>query len=345
MTAATEPSYTVVRDAAALQDACAALASVELVGLDTETTGLNPRRDRLRLLTLAANTAARPRCWVVDCCAIAPAPLFPVLQARRIVGHNLAFDLGFLRQHGFEPGLVGDTMLCSQLVHGPQGKGFHTLAACALREVSRELPKELQRSNWGGTLSAEQLAYAAEDARVLLPLWEKLTCELATAGLSTAAAVEHACLPAVAWMQSAGVPFALPAWLELAARAERAAEELAEQMEQYAPARLQPVLFGTAPRWGWESPRRVLEAFAHQGVTLYETHGGALARCPHPLAELLRRYRAASKLVGTYGRAWAGYVEGGRIYPHWRQLSAASGRMSCTEPNLQQVPRGAAYRA
>ena len=66
----------------------------------------------------------------------------------------------------------------------------------------------------------------------------------------------------------------------------------------------------------------------------------------HPLADLLRRYRAAAKRTTTYGEAWlAKHVGGGTVLPSWHQLGTSTGRMSCSGPNLQQIPRGAAYRA
>jgi DNA polymerase-1 len=70
-----------------------------------------------------------------------------------------------------------------------------------------------------------------------------------------------------------------------------------------------------------------------------------LARVRHPLADLLRQYRAATKRVGTYGADWLKFVTGGRIYPDWRQLGSVAGRTSCSAPNLQQVPRDPRYRA
>jgi DNA polymerase-1 len=66
-----------------------------------------------------------------------------------------------------------------------------------------------------------------------------------------------------------------------------------------------------------------------------------VAACDHPLAELLRRYRLARKRGNTYGADWLPHVAAdGRVYPGWRQIGATSGRMSCSGPNMQQLPRG-----
>ena len=85
------------------------------VGLDLETTGLDPRRDRARLLTLATERGV----WVVDCFGVDPSPLFPTLAQKELLIHNAALDLGFLARMGFEVGEDGaviDTMLLSQLL-------------------------------------------------------------------------------------------------------------------------------------------------------------------------------------------------------------------------------------
>src|SRR5262249_37703606 len=71
-----------------------------------------------------------------------------------------------------------------------------------------------------------------------------------------------------------------------------------------------------------------------------------LAGVDHPLARTLRDYRTVAKRVGTYGRAWFENHVGadGRVLPSWNQLGAESGRMSCSNPNVQNIPRGSDYR-
>jgi hypothetical protein len=97
------------------------LGTATLVALDLETTGLDPRGDRIRLLTLATERGA----WLVDCFEVDPRPLFPVLAETTLAIHNALFDLGFLFQMGFEPGEHGgvlDTMLLSQMLEGLRPK-------------------------------------------------------------------------------------------------------------------------------------------------------------------------------------------------------------------------------
>ena len=67
----------------------------------------------------------------------------------------------------------------------------------------------------------------------------------------------------------------------------------------------------------------------------------------HEFIAALRNYRKASKLASTYGAGWLenGYHQAGHIYASWRQLRAATGRMACDHPNLQNIPRSGPLRS
>jgi DNA polymerase-1 len=139
------------------------------------------------------------------------------------------------------------------------------------------------------------------------------------------------------------VAFDRPAWEALARAAEAEAADLRNRLDALAP----PCPGGPAGTggWNWNSPQQVLRAFAAAGHKLDRTDHDALAACPHPLAELLRQYRAASKRASTYGMDWLKHVAGdGRVYAAWQQLGADSGRMACSKPNLQNLPTLEAYR-
>jgi ribonuclease D len=105
-----------------LERLAASLAEARRVALDLETTGLDPSRDKVRLLTLATEQSS----WIIDCFEVDPRPLFPVLAEKQLLIHNALFDLGMLSEMGFELGEGGkviDTMLMSQLLAGQHLKG------------------------------------------------------------------------------------------------------------------------------------------------------------------------------------------------------------------------------
>ncbi|HEV8177669.1 MAG TPA: phage/plasmid primase, P4 family [Gemmatimonadales bacterium] len=310
------------------------LQTAELIAFDTETTGLNPRSDSLRLLSLATDSGT----WVIDAAAVSLEPLFPLLSTKRLVAHNAVFDLGFLHQQGFVPGRVADTMLLSQLLHAGADRK-HSLQEVALRELEIALAKELQTSDWGGELSDAQIEYAAKDAALLLQLHESLTGKIDESNLTRVAEIESRCLPAIAWMSAAGVPVDALAWETLIATNETEALAAIETLNAIAPARASGKL------WNWNSHPQMLEVFDRVGVHLESTREEELTRINHPLVTALLAYRHAKKATSTYGMKWLARVQEGRVYPSWRQLGSCAGRMSCSDPNMQQLPRDPRFRA
>jgi DNA polymerase I-like protein with 3'-5' exonuclease and polymerase domains len=328
-------AYTLVHKQEDLQAVAVSLDESNRVALDCETTGLDPRQDRLRLLSLATERGT----YLVDCFAVDPSELWPLLAEKLVVGHNLAFDLGFLSRCGFVAGKVADTMLMSQLLHAGNHCS-HKLQEVVQRELGEALDKAEQQSDWSADpLSAEQFAYAAADVNVLVPLHDALTSKLRAAKLLPVVEMEHRCLPAMIWLAESGVAFDAAVWRKLAEEANAEASRLADELDAAAPRRNGHL--SAAEAWNWDSPQQVKEALTAAGCPVEKTDDDALARLDLPLARLLRQYREARKRTSTYGTDWLKHVaEDGRVYAKWLQLGAASGRMACSAPNLQQVPRG-----
>jgi hypothetical protein len=104
-----------ITSAEQLESVATEIWQAEILALDLETTGLNPRKDMVRLISL---TTAQTT-WLIDCFEVDPRPLFAVLAQKTLVIHNALFDLGFLFAMGFELGEGGevtDTMLMSQIL-------------------------------------------------------------------------------------------------------------------------------------------------------------------------------------------------------------------------------------
>src|SRR5215204_1263633 len=214
------------------------LKDVSPVALDLETTGLDPRRDSIRLLSMATEAAT----YIVDCRSVDPAGLFPMLAEATLAAHNALFHLGSLAALGFESGKVADTMILSQLLHAGSkveplkpGQTSHSLDSVVQRELGLELDKIHQSGDWSGTLSPEMIEYAARDVEVLLPLYEVLKAKIEEAGLTYVAEIEHRALPAVVWMSSTGVPIDADGWREHARKTEADAARLKDELNALAP--------------------------------------------------------------------------------------------------------------
>jgi DNA polymerase-1 len=330
-----------VTDSAGLTAVADAIDGATLLGLDTETTGLNCRTSRARLLSLDLDTDGGRLTYLIDCFAVDPSPLWGSLADKPLVMHQAAFDLAFLSRLGFTAGTVHDTMILAQLLAaGTYDKV--SLEAVVQRELCRDLDKTHQKADWSGALTAAQLEYAARDAAVLVPLYQALDKKIKAAKLERVADLEGRCLPALVWAAQSGVAFDRDAWDLLADAAQDDAEWRVLELNAAAPRRPQSLDLDV---WNWNSTDQIRAAFAAAGVTVKDTADETLAALDHPLARLLRQYREAKKRSSTYGKDWTKHVaDDGRVYAHWRQLGAASGRMSCTDPNLQNLPRSQGYR-
>jgi DNA polymerase-1 len=270
-----------------------------------------------------------------------PAPLWEVLAEKALVIHNAAFDLGFLARLGFAPtGKVHCTLTLSRLLYAGD-RAEHGLAACLARELGIALDKTEQSSDWAGPLTQSQLAYATRDVLHLRPLLEALEQKIHQARLNQVACIETRCLPAIAWMAAHGVAVDRQTWLRLVDEACADATRLKQEMADLAPKRAGE-MFGS---WHWDSSADMRLLFQTLGFEVLDTCDETLARIDHPLAGRLRAYRAACKLASTYGKNWANHITSdGRVYPRWNQTQSAAGRMSCSHPNMQQLPRDRAYR-
>jgi DNA polymerase-1 len=348
------PDFEYITTSTRLEAVMPDLLSAEVIGLDTETTGLDTLKDRLRLIQIATPSQT----VVIDADSV-PLPLLSPLfdQPRQMIGHNLKFDFQFLIAAGlpWPTGPVFDTMLSAQLLASGTEAGLLRncgLAAVAQRLLGIAVDKAEQKRDWSRALTPEQLIYAAKDAAILLPLADRLTDDLATADLLRIANIEHRCLMALAWMELAGLPIDRDAWLSRAKEETHRTQGLHAQLD---------AMLGRGNTNGnilhlsndgpinWNSPDQVKEVFRARGHTLDSTGSESLSALlgSEPLAEVLLDYREAKKRAGTYGEAWLKkhlHTVTGRVHADYVQLGAASGRMSCTKPNVQNLPRKGSYR-
>ncbi len=156
----------------------ASLAKGEAVALDTESNSFHVYRERVCLLQISSRRAD----WVVDPLAVDVRPLGRVLSdGREVVLHGGDYDVRCLkREFGWSFPRLFDTMAAARRL-GHRAPGLSALVA---EQFGVALSKEHQRSDWGRRpLAAAQIRYAALDTHYLLPLRDRLECDLAARGL------------------------------------------------------------------------------------------------------------------------------------------------------------------
>jgi DNA polymerase I-like protein with 3'-5' exonuclease and polymerase domains len=330
------------------------LLKAPALALDIETSGLDPLTDSLRTIQVAT-----PRSTViVDAHTCPPQMLAPVLTTvPRLIGHNLKFDFKFLVAAGlpWPTGQVFDTMLAAQLLGAGTPEGMLRqcgLAAVVERYLQLTLDKAEQRSDWTSPLSHRQLRYAAIDAAILLPLADTIEDALRSAGLCRVAIIEGACVPALAWLELAGLPVHEAHWRDRAASERHRMEALQATLDALVgqtSGNGDGFTLTSEPFVNWQSPSQVLALLHSRGQAIENTDSLTLLASANgdPLIAHLLDYRDAAKRAGTYGATWLDdhlHPVTGRIHADYLQLGSKAGRMSCSRPNVQNLPRSAAYR-
>jgi len=353
-------NYEVIKTPHDLRRAIEALTNHQVVGLDTETTDLDPYTSRLRLIQIAAPD----KVFIFDLDAFRNgdlknaehlAPLRHLLEAQRPIkiAHNSKFDAKFIKHNlGVDLGGLFDTLLASQLVGAGDIEERHGLESVATRYLNEAVDKTERLSNWDFELSEAQLEYAARDAAVLLPLRERLIDRLKAESLVKVAQLEFECVMTVVDIELAGFYMHKDRWLDQLAIVQKRQGELAEQLQNVlAEESLQGSLFGGPQRdeINLDSHQQLTQALNRLGIPVPEsTRNWKLQplAARYPIVGTLLEYRTVQKALTSYGENMIQLINPvtKRLHADFRQIGAPTGRFACTNPNIQQVPHAVEYR-
>ena len=339
--------YKLITTASDLANIVETLETAEAIGVDVETTGLSPRDGRVRLLQLATPGET----FVVDVFGTGDlTPLKEVLEGGPVKTlHNAKFDYAFLKvEHGITLSTIFDTMLAAQLLSGGNYEASYALEAVAERYADVELDKSARKEDWSRELSEDQIEYAARDAAVLLPLRERLQEELEREKLVRVSEIEFGAIATIAEMELAGIKLDVARWKELEIAVRERRDEAAVALEAHFP---EPEgvlpLEGLGPRLNLNSPKQITDAFRTLGIDLPDTKVWTLLKVDHPAAKALLEYRELQKKLGTYLETYPNFIhpKTGRIHANFLQCRVPTGRLACTNPNVQQIPHEDEFRS
>jgi DNA polymerase I len=367
MPAIDHAAYECVTDLTALDRWIEAAFAARVIAFDTETSALDAIQADLVGISLA--TGPNRACYIplghggTDMFAEKPvqvdraaalARLKPLLESDAVlkVGQNAKYDLNVLARHGIMVAPIDDTMVISfdlDAGRGEEGPGGHGMDELARRHLGHECIafKDVCGTGKKAISFAEvpldrATAYAAEDADVTWRLHHVLKPRLAEeAATRVYERVDRPLIPVVAQMERHGIRVDRE---RLAGLSHTFAEQIAaleaeihglagEVFTIGSPKQLGEVLFdrmglkgGKKGKTGqYSTDQSVLERLAGEGV---------------PLAGKVLEWRQLSKLRSTYTEALQAAINPrtGRVHTSYSLVGAQTGRLSSTEPNLQNIP-------
>ena len=276
--------------------------------------------------------------------------LRPLLENKDLykIGHNFKYDRNILNNHGITlEGIRFDTMLESYVLESTANR--HNMDAVALKYLNHTTIKYEDVAGKGAKqltfneVPVEMAApYAAEDADVTLRLheamWPKLHAEAALEKVFTE--IEMPLLTVLSDMEQAGVAIDTAMLAQQSAELARRISELEQEAHREAG---QPFNLG--------SPRQIQQLLFDklQLPVLAKTPKGAPSTAEsvlqelaldYPLPRLILEHRSLSKLKSTYTDKLPQQVcpDTGRVHTSYHQAVAATGRLSSSDPNLQNIP-------
>ena len=264
--------------------------------------------------------------------------------------HNAAYDCGWLKAHGFEiKGRVVDTMVAAALVDENRfsfslnALGFDYLKSTkseqGLREAAADFGVSPKKDMW--KLPAMYVgAYAEQDAALTLKLWHHFQTLLRREEVESIFDLETELLPVLIDLTYKGIRFDRD-------KASRLIDQMQDREKKILTEIKKTVGVGV-DIWAAAS---VAIAFDKQGIQYPRSKTNLpsftktfLETCDHPLAKLIVEAREINKTYGTFLQPYLDFsAADGRIHPHVNQLRSdtggtVTGRLSMSEPNLQQVP-------
>ena len=366
------PQYELVQTLSALQEWIDRAYRAGYVAVDTETTSLDQSRAELVGFSLSVEPAKA--CYIPVGHTVPPAadgvasasfpnnaaieqiPLDQVLDLLRPmladpsimkIGHNIKYDMVVLTRYDVMVTPVDDTMLLSYILEG--GSHGHSMDELAELYLGHTTIKYKEVTGTGKSqITFDQvpldtaLPYAAEDADITLRLHQTLKPRLVREHMATAyETLERPLIPVLTSMESEGIKVDLHQLKRLSADFAQRQGELEKEIHQLAgrafnvgsPKQLGEILFDEL---GLEGGQKGKSGTYTTSADVLES----LAAQDHKLPAKVLEWRQLEKLRNTYSDALIEQVNPftKRVHTSYAMASASTGRLSSTDPNLQNIP-------
>jgi DNA polymerase-1 len=337
-----------------LDELCTKLSQAKVISIDLETTSQDPMRAEIVGISLALTPGQGfyiplahddPKVGKQLSLEATLAHLKPILEDphKEIIGQNIKYDMKVLARYEIhlEP-IAFDSLIAAYLLDPASLKDLNALAQ---RYLDRTLHtyQELGQEDFRKVPIEEAANYSTAHAETVVCLREPLTEKLKADGLwELFTDIELPLIPILAEMELKGVLLDPKVLQEQGLDLRKQIEVLQSEMTRLAEGEFNP-----------SSPKQVAEVLFERlklkplkpikktksGVSTNAQVLSELAEI-HPLPELILRYRELEKLLGTYVEKLPTVInpETGRIHTTFNQSVTATGRLSSSDPNLQNIP-------
>ncbi|QIO09754.1 DNA polymerase I [Acinetobacter lanii] len=276
------------------------------------------------------------------------AQIKPILENPEVqkIGHHLKYDAHILENHGIHlQGWYFDTMLASYVLNAVATRhGMDDVARVYLSHFTTTFEQIAGKGAKQKTFNQIELEvaahYAAEDAHVTYRLYEVLERKLKETPplLELLQKIEVPTATVLTSMEENGIELDLQFLDQLGCEFADTIQNLEQQIIEIA-----------GESFNVSSPKQVGEVlFDKLGLKggkktatgQYSTSESILEKIDHPIAELILEYRGLTKLKSTYtdGLLKQANEQSGRVHTSYHQALTATGRLSSTDPNLQNIP-------
>ncbi len=362
---------------ATVEDSIKYLKTLDIIGFDTETMGLDPYTKPL----LSMQLGDEQKQYVVDCTTVDPKVYKELLESKVLIMHNAKFDLRYLFHHGIVPTKIFDTFLIERILTTGIDTVRRSLDAVVYRYCKIELDKTVRGHIHREGLSTRVIKYAADDVKYLHQVMRKQQVALQENNLTRAASLDNEFVVVLAYIEYCGFYMNPQDWAKKCEEDKKDLEAVKKKLddfilanpEQYADYidnQLDLFAAGVSTKINWSSSKQVISFMQSLGVeTLTKDKETGLfkhsvdkkvlgpQKKKHPIIPTYIEYTEHQKVVSTYGDNWFSYINPvtKRIHSNFTQIMN-TGRLSSGQkankktnipqaPNMQNIPSDSRTRS
>ena len=355
---------------ATVEESLEYLKTLDIIGFDTETMGLDPFTKPLLSMQLGDETKQ----YVVDCKTIDPKLYKDILEEKMLIMHNAKFDLRYLFYYGIVPTKIYDSFLTERILTTGIDTVRRSLDAVVYRYCKIELDKTVRGSIHREGLSTRVIKYAANDVKYLHQVKRKQEVALQENNLTRTASLDNEFVVVLAYIEFCGFYMSPQDWRKKCEEDKKDLDAVKNKLDQfilnnpdkypdYIDNQLDLFAAGVSTKINWASSKQVISFMQSLGVdTLTKDKDTGMfkhsvdkkvlgpQKKKHPIISTYIEFTEHQKVVSTYGENWFDYINPvtKRVHSNYTQIMN-TGRLSSGQkgdrkrgipqmPNMQNIP-------